>query len=392
MRKPFGFVWILLVSVLLSNLVASAQVEFGEMPGEAIDLGIGANGSVWMIGRDFKAYHFTDSEGWLGIESADLRRIAVDPEGNPWVINKNFAMFRLVNDQWQSIPGQARGIGIGADGSVYHIGLSNTLYKWDGTNWGEGFGADAREVAVDPEGNPWTVTTKGEMNRYMNGKKEFLPGKALDIDISSNGVVHVIGNDGHKIWRWTGTEWENSSILEPRVARIAVGADDTPWVVANDFKIFRSLPNPDQFDPNAGYRLQNLFNGGTKCFDVVNNGKNDQLNMVDCGAFSGQVWTLSSSEVAGYYHLTNKFTGDNKCLDVVNDGTNNQINLSDCGSFSGQSWRLTRINIGTGYRLHSLFTGLRKCLDVVNDGKNDKLFLNDCGSYSGQSWSLKMQP
>ena len=90
--------------------------------------------------------------------------------------------------------------------------------------------------------------------------------------------------------------------------------------------------------------MQSEFTGPGKCLDVINDGRNDQLTMTQCGNFSGQSWRFDAAGKPGVFRLTNEFTGRNKCLDVVNDGANNRVTLAKCGNFSGQMWRIGRVN------------------------------------------------
>jgi Ricin-type beta-trefoil lectin domain len=130
------------------------------------------------------------------------------------------------------------------------------------------------------------------------------------------------------------------------------------------------------------------FTGDGKCLDVVNDGTNNQLQMADCGNFSGQFWSTVASGVKGYVRLRNNFTGDGKCLDVVNDGTNNKLQMADCGNFTGQLWQVAKPKKAAFYRMSNQFTGSNKCLDIVNDGTNNKLQMADCGNFTGQFWRI----
>ena len=140
------------------------------------------------------------------------------------------------------------------------------------------------------------------------------------------------------------------------------------------------------------HRLQTMFTHSDKCLDVVNDGTNNQLQMADCGNFSGQLWTIDSTSNAPSLRFRNLFTGTNKCLDVVNDGTNNQLQMADCGNFSGQIWKVNSTNQKGYVRLKTKFTGGEKCLDIVNDGTNNRLAMAQCGNFSGQFWKITKPP
>ncbi|MFO7178094.1 MAG: hypothetical protein DIU78_005260, partial [Pseudomonadota bacterium] len=144
----------------------------GKMPGFARDIGIGADGSIYIIGTNTdvpagngKIYRWSGSR-WDLIGGFGMR-IAVDPRGNWWIVNTG-------NEIWGpygKMPGTARDIGIGADGSIYVIGTDATsggnfgIHRWAGTRWvrvaGEGVA-----ISVDPEGKPWVVKANGDIMRF----------------------------------------------------------------------------------------------------------------------------------------------------------------------------------------------------------------------------------
>jgi hypothetical protein len=61
---------------------------------------------------------------WDNISRGAIR-IAVDNQGVLWIVTDQSQIFRL-NDQtsWEQIPGQAKDISIGADGSIFILGLA----------------------------------------------------------------------------------------------------------------------------------------------------------------------------------------------------------------------------------------------------------------------------
>lgn len=88
-------------------------------------------------------------------------------------------------------------------------------------------------------------------------------------------------------------------------------------------------------------RLKTEFTGPGKCLDIVNDGANDKVTMAPCGNFTGQFWSMTVQGGAGnkaHFRMTSKFTGPKRCLDIVNDGKNNQLTMADCGDYTGQIW------------------------------------------------------
>src|SRR6185312_6135134 len=69
------------------------------LPGGMTDISVGANGSIWAIGSTpvydgYPIYHWNPSTWmWDQVEGA-AARIAVDPTGNPWVVNSFGLIYR----------------------------------------------------------------------------------------------------------------------------------------------------------------------------------------------------------------------------------------------------------------------------------------------------------
>lgn len=63
-----------------------------EMPGLRKDIGIGADGSVWVVGSNERAggygIYYWNSIDWEKL-SDSARQISVGPNGSPWVVNRD---------------------------------------------------------------------------------------------------------------------------------------------------------------------------------------------------------------------------------------------------------------------------------------------------------------
>lgn len=64
-----------------------------------------------------------------------------------------------------------------------------------------------------------------------------------------------------------------------------------------------------------------------------------------------------------YYRLTTKLQGDDKSLDIVNDGKNDKLQLAKTGNFGGQVWKITPLGDGE-YRLTSQWQVLSGVLNT----------------------------
>jgi hypothetical protein len=218
-----------------------------KLPGGARDIGVGANGSVWVIGTNsthggFGIYHWNGSN-WDAVAGGGVR-IAVGPHGNPWVVNANQNIYEYTEGDFQLRPGSARDIGIGADGSVWVIGTNSVhggfgIYRWNGDNWDAVAGGGVR-IAVGPHGNPWVVNSSQKIYEYTEGDFQLRPGSARDIGVGADGSVWVIGtnsmNGGLGIHHWNGDSWD---AIDGGGVDISVGPRGRPWVVNSTQEIFR---------------------------------------------------------------------------------------------------------------------------------------------------------
>ena len=204
------------------------------LPGAAMDIGIGANGDVWVTGTDSRIYKW-DGSTWVAIDGAAVR-VAVDPTGAPWVVNAGGGIYRRTGDAWIQLPGAAMDIGIGANGDVWVTGTDSRIYKWDGSSWVAIDGVAVR-IAVDSGGNPWVVNAGGGIYRRTGDAWIQLPGAAMDIGIGANGDVWVTGTDS-RIYKWDGSTWV---AIDGAAVQVAVDPTGAPWVVNASGQIYRQM-------------------------------------------------------------------------------------------------------------------------------------------------------
>jgi len=188
-----------------------------QMPGLAKDVGVGANGSVWVVGTDavpggYGIYQWNGS-AWVKRPGGAVR-IDVDPQGTPWVVSSLGNVFRWEGNAWRVMPGLARDIGIGGDGSVWIVGTDKVpggygIYRWSGSNWSRVDGGAVR-IDVGPAGLPWVVNESGQIYHRQGAGWKLLAGRARDIGVGAAGSW-VIGTNpvpgGYGIFRWIGAAW-----------------------------------------------------------------------------------------------------------------------------------------------------------------------------------------
>lgn len=214
--------------------------------GSAYDIGVGANGDVWVIGTDFEpgGFGIYNIGGTSGFSvNGGAIRIDVDPDGNPWIINDEDNIYRWINGDWQRLPGEALDVGIGADGSVW-VASYEGVYLWDGQDWID-FGGAGSRIDVGPDGRPWVIGFSDRIYTLVDNQWQRLPGAAGDIGVGADGSVWVVApqelsSDGFEerrnIYRWNGTAWDR---VPGDAIDISVGADGMPWVTNLFADIYR---------------------------------------------------------------------------------------------------------------------------------------------------------
>jgi hypothetical protein len=156
----------------------SASIKAPPGPGGAKDIGIGG-GQVFVIGMDSApgGYGIWKREGprWRKYPGSGVR-IAVDNRAYPWVVNNENEIYRWSGSSWQRMPGAAKDIGIGTNGSVAVIGTNSTsggygVYEWNSStnSWKTLFGAGTN-VAVDSAGKPWVTNSSQRVYRYGSAR------------------------------------------------------------------------------------------------------------------------------------------------------------------------------------------------------------------------------
>jgi hypothetical protein len=147
--------------------------------GVASDVASSPNGALWII----DSYPVTGGSGiwyWNGSSfssgaSFGALRIAIDPNGNPWVCDSSRTIKRRDSaGNWAGWSGQARDIGIGSNGQMWVIG--NTLvygndysiHYWNGSSWPQIDGGGVA-ITVDVNGDPWVRNYGGELWHRVGG-------------------------------------------------------------------------------------------------------------------------------------------------------------------------------------------------------------------------------
>src|SRR5262245_3632596 len=96
----------------------------------------------------------------------DAVRIAVGPDGNAWIITRNYQLYRWLENRWQQFPGAVTDVAVSPDASVWVVGTpadamddGYPVWRWNGSAWEQVEAAVVR-IAVGPDGLPWAINAR----------------------------------------------------------------------------------------------------------------------------------------------------------------------------------------------------------------------------------------
>jgi len=196
-------------------------------PGRARDIAVSPSGRAWIIGSNVEGggygiYRWSgnsnldccdklkgikragdeldkDRKGRWEKISGSAVRIAVGPDGNAWVVNKQKKIFQYTGGRWKMLPGSAMDIGVGANGQMWVIGTNTEgggygIYRWTGRKYNKIAGSATR-VSVDKDGNAWVVNKHRQIYYYNGSRWLRQPGAAYDIGCGAEGTHWVVGTN-----------------------------------------------------------------------------------------------------------------------------------------------------------------------------------------------------
>ena len=191
---------------------------------------------------------------------------------------------------WELLPGLAREIALGADGSAWCLAAGqmptggSSIHRWNGAEWDHVEGI-AVKIAVGPNGQLVVINGNHEILTLTPTGWQQLPGLAREIAIGADGSAWCLSTaeiapGGASIHAWNGHDWDH---VEGAAVKIAVGPDGQPWILNSAGQVFRRSGEGWELMPGLA-------------------------SEVACGA-DGSVWCLSSGEMPAGGHSIHRWNG-----------------------------------------------------------------------------------
>lgn len=415
----FKFVQPLLVIGLLQLAISAQSIWNIAGPQTASDIDVGGNYSVWVIGTDpspggFGIYQ-SNGSGWTRIDGAAVR-IAVDKDGNPWVVNDAGNIYQRQNGAWNVINGVlARDIDIDHNNNVWIAdNQGNVRRRNPDTTWTTiGTNQDANRIAVDIAGVPWIIKRTNSVLLWRQKNKWVvfnLNNKALAIATGGNDSIWKIETN-KMAGELSGTGFGRFDLNN--LKEISVDPRSNAWVIDDTGAIKKlSGKNPLPDDPlrlaaqqdsecqNLAKRRWSYVSRATILYDgdpppdpqieIRSNlcqGTRDYVATIRC--FEEKRATYNDYDSAencrAPYNRTITYTVDVKTGTPSGAGTDSNISLAFCNRFD----RCTTEKILNPLVTRDAFENGntdRVSFAAENYGEIAYIKLQSDGSYSGSAW------
>jgi hypothetical protein len=263
--------------------ISALYDSWTQIAGSALDIGAGANGVIWAVGNGAASGGNTARRlvgtSWVAATGTGGVSVSVSTTGQPIVVTGGGTIKRLSTSDpstgtWSNLPGCARDVAVGADGSMWAIGCTAAgggfnIMKFNGASWDNTDGGAVR-IAVGADGIPWVVNNgnvlyrRTSSNPFAGGWGQVpgtWPSPASGTDIALNttpsspgNYAWLVGNAGgagaHPLHAWieqpggvgipSQAGWAHATKAPPS-GRVAVGPDLRVWLVDGANRIFRSI-------------------------------------------------------------------------------------------------------------------------------------------------------
>ncbi|MEQ3651746.1 MAG: hypothetical protein ABNH21_00595, partial [Glaciecola sp.] len=183
-----------------------------------------------------KLSHFDLQKSIMPGEYIDVH---VDNQNRIWAVKKTGELGYFMSQSWTKVADGANTVYSGSDGNVVVTTNQSTvaISRNDGSTW-ENLGEQARAAIIRPNGDVWSVSTSGVLSQYIDGAWYGLAENALNIGLSSDGLVQLIDNNGRvSNWSPDSAAWLPVSDLTD-IRAIVYSNGNSAWKLTSGNAVF----------------------------------------------------------------------------------------------------------------------------------------------------------
>ena len=211
---------------------------------KGVDIGIGQEGSVYVIGIDNRIYHYDQMSASYEVvkgyrELMNPTTIKVSPKGITYVIANCGTIYYYQDEEHDWIPLEnicARELDIGIDNSLWIITCENKIAKviCNSSHCNEVvIDGHGKNIALSPEGEIYITTIEKDIMKLKENMWVTIDNmKANDLAVSNEGVLFVISSDNNILYRVISEELGTWQEINAVAKRVSVGPYSLPGIVS----------------------------------------------------------------------------------------------------------------------------------------------------------------
>jgi len=207
-------------------LGGGAELQLTPMPfdldGALIDVAVGQH--IWGVNAQDMVFR-RDGPSWTRVEGA-LKQISAAADGSVYGVNASQEIWRHDNGRWSKLDGAAVHVSVGNASNVWCVNQAGQIWRRDGNSWTNipnGAVGPAKEICVGVDGTVYCVGVNQTVHMFANGNWLPLPGAVTCLSVYDR--QNIVGcNSAGQCWRLTPpSQWTQFAQQVPGVRRISIG-------------------------------------------------------------------------------------------------------------------------------------------------------------------------
>lgn len=223
--------WVLLGWLLPLLASAADSQRWQPVFGHAVSMG-GTAETVYAVGKDGAVWQWQQEGGFWGRLPGELKGIKTSPNANKlWGIATDGEVLRYTGIAWEPLGIKALDMAVSQQGELFWVRLDGTLRKRNLSSKDEAdLPGQARQIAIGKDGTLWARLDSGELAQFNGSAWMPVEGKASHLGVDADGEVVITSIQGeYQRWNSYGKAW--STVSTPPGVSLAVKAfNNTVWV------------------------------------------------------------------------------------------------------------------------------------------------------------------
>ncbi|MEQ8506233.1 MAG: hypothetical protein RIB80_12985 [Rhodospirillales bacterium] len=303
-----------------ATITTTESLVFSDTLATAAQVEIGRDGSVFVLTEAGNIQRWSNENRRLENFPGQLLRLAVDAKGHPWGVTVLGRVFRHNGRDWTQITGAtASDIAIGGEGAVVTADVNGLLARYNvEAKRFERIDGRGLQVAVAPDGVPWTLRSDGQVQRCAATPCTPVKQRAQDIAIGPDGSVFLVTSENFLLRKRPGDAgFQRLTVPGHLPAAVAVGPMGFPWLVTAEGKLLSSR----YFERDEGTDRQVALRTSTETF-----GSGATAQVASTSSSSGFTFT---KRMRFDIFDVNLFTSMNSSISDIAVGTDGAVYIFD---------------------------------------------------------------